>query len=51
MVTGLCTLMLIDGALAALGQMRLAALLGIIVLAQAVAMAGCFAMGLDPLSL
>jgi len=51
MVIGLCTLMLLDTALAALGQMRLAAALAIIVVAQAAAMAACFALGLEPMSL
>ncbi|MEM9790269.1 MAG: hypothetical protein AAF842_07660 [Planctomycetota bacterium] len=51
MIAGLCTLMVLDTALAAIGQTRLAALLGMIVLAQALAVAGCLALGIDPLSL
>lgn len=51
MIAGLCTLMVLDTALAALGQMRLAAVLGMIVLIQAVAVVGCLAMGYDPLGI
>ncbi|MEM0914210.1 MAG: hypothetical protein AAGB29_07545 [Planctomycetota bacterium] len=51
MVAGLCTLMILDTALAALGKTRLAATLAIIVLAQAAAIAACYTFGIDPLNL
>ena len=49
MIAGLCTLMVLDTALAALGKTRLAALLGVIVFVQAAAIAACLALGYDPL--
>lgn len=51
MVAGLCTLMVLDTALAALGKTRLAVALAMVVLAQAALIAACYALGVDPLSL